>query len=102
MIAGALWKYGCLGVTALCLALSVALWLEKIHSGKLSDRVTVLTAKLSEISSKKNEQHSTTSGNIKHADDGRKKAEQVKERIIKTPNPPNCSTPALDELRNEL
>jgi hypothetical protein len=72
----------------------------QIHKWHLHSEA--LSAKLEAISTERDTQRKVTSGNIKAAEDKVKAVQPVKERIIKAPNPSNCSSPALEEMRNAL
>jgi hypothetical protein len=54
------------------------------------------------ISTKKNEQREKTGQNIGQAEKGEREAKPIADKIREAPIPPNCATPGLDILRNEL
>jgi hypothetical protein len=86
-------KYVAGGLLFVCIMLSVALHVERVHAHKLERRVAELTAKLNAISTKRNEQKAetktrivTVEKQIRHADDQAKIIEQA-------PLPGQCRTP---------
>lgn len=57
---------------------------------------------LREIARQKNEQAERTKGNIEKAEKGERDAKPIADKIREAPIPPNCETPGLDLLRNEI
>lgn len=66
---------------------------ERRHSAKLQSQLTAVTDQLHDISTKRNEQHSTTTENIKHANAGNQKAAERAKVVEQAPLPGNCKTP---------
>lgn len=97
------WKLVGLGLLALLLAMQTVrlghrtnqLEREKIANNELR-------AELKSISDKKNEQRETTKGNVDEAEKGEREAKPIADKIRDAPIPPNCETPGLDILRNEI
>ena len=54
------------------------------------------------ISDRKNEQRKVTTGNIERAERGEREAKPIADKIREAPIPPNCETPGLELLRNEI
>lgn len=61
-----------------------------------------LRAELKAISDAKNEQKKITKGNIDEAEKGEQDARPIVKIIREAPIPPNCQTPGLEILRNEI
>ena len=59
-------------------------------------------AELKSISDKRNEQAETTRGNIKQAEKNEREGKRIADEIRNAPIPPDCRTPGLDIMRNEI
>lgn len=90
------------GMLFVILALGVALKIERVHSHKLAERNAVLTAKLEEISTKRNEQARRSDETVGKVVKGDPVVRTIVRTIREAPNPEGCRTPALDSLRNVL
>lgn len=61
-----------------------------------------LRFELNRISSRKNEQKRETANRIKEAEKSERDAKPIADKIREAPIPPDCATPGLDILRNEI
>jgi hypothetical protein len=93
MLFSGIWKYATGGLAFLCLMLFIGLQVEKRRLGSCQEHSAKLTAKLHEISTKRDEQKTETGRNIIIADKGRKTADTIAKRIEAAPLPGQCATP---------
>lgn len=97
------WKLAALGVVAMLLAVQTVrlghrtnqLEKERINSNELR-------FELDRISSRKNEQKRETVNRIDGAERGEREAQPIADNIREAPIPPNCATPGIEILRNEI
>jgi hypothetical protein len=97
------WKLIGFGILAMLLAVQTArlshakgdLEREKINNNELR-------AELKAISDAKNRQKAETGRNIAKAEKGERDAAPIVKIIREAPIGPNCSTPGIDILRNEI
>lgn len=102
---GAVRHWKLVGLGLLCLALAV----QTIRLGAANNRADRIQINLNEaraelkrISTAKNEQREKTGQNIGQAEKGERDAKPIADKIREAPIPPDCATPGLDILRNEI
>jgi hypothetical protein len=97
------WKLAALGLMALLLAVQTVR-LGHAHN-KIERReidIRELRGELERISTERNEQAKKTGQSIGQAERGEREARPIADRIREAPIPPNCSTPGIEILRNEI
>lgn len=97
------WKAGLIGLLVLLLAIqSVRLGHERNLLEKERINSNELRAELKAISTKRNEQAETTRGNVERAEKNEREGRKIADTILEAPIPPDCQTPGLEIMRNEL
>ena len=88
------WKLAALGLMLLALAIqTVRLGAANNRADRLKIANNELRGELQRISAAKNEQIKRTGENIKQAETGRVKADDIAKKIERAPLPGNCATP---------
>ena len=102
-LAARYWKAGLFAL--LCLALAVQT-VRLSAANNRADRIQVnlneARAELKAISTARNEQAETTRGNVERAEKNEREGKKIADEIREAPIPPDCQTPGLDIMRNEL
>jgi septal ring factor EnvC (AmiA/AmiB activator) len=97
------WKLAALGLLALAFAVQTVR-LSAAHN-KIERReidIRELRAELERISTERNEQAEKTGQNIGQAERSERESKPIADKIRAAPIPPNCETPGIDLLSNEI
>lgn len=97
-----LWQLIALGLAVFALVQHFQLAGERRHSAKVEAQLAKVTAQLQRISTARNDQRVVTQRTVAQVTQGQERVRTVVKAIHDAPNPPDCRTPALDQLRNVL
>lgn len=87
-------------IAGVCAVLMVVVLIQDRNRWKA--KATSLQTTLNEISTKRNEQRRVSEKNVREVVKGDPQVRETVRVIRAAPLPPNCATPGLDTLRNEV
>lgn len=96
------WQLVSIGLAGLC----VLLWFQRndarSDAARYMKQRDYYHGELTRITAAKSAQKQTTDKNVAKVIEGQERVRTVVKTIHDAPNPPDCKTPALDQLRNVL
>jgi hypothetical protein len=96
------WQIACLGLALFALVQHFEIVSARHTAAKWQKQYEAVKAQLDSVSSKRNEQKQTSEKTVTQVVQGQERVKTVVKTIHDAPNPPDCKTPGLDNLRNVL